>query len=119
MMMFESESQLLVEMDRHDEWVRQCANGKISFDEFCDLYKDFYSCYALDGHESDEEERLMLAKHAARILPHQMIADDILSKVCSADDATKTIYQEAGRFGPQEAVIKLKEIADSYLASLK
>jgi hypothetical protein len=119
MIVFESESQLLAEIDRHDEFVRQCGKGNISFDEFCEVCNNFYLYCALDGHESDEEEQKLLAKHEARILPHQLIADDILGNVCSAEDASKTIFKEAGRFGPQEAVTKLKEIADSHLTSLK
>jgi hypothetical protein len=115
MIVFESESGLLTEIDRHDELVRQCAKGTLSFDEFCALYNDFYFYYALDGHESDEEERKLLDKHQARIRPHQLIAYDVFRKVCSAEDATKKIYKGAGRFGPQEAVIKLKGIADLYL----
>jgi hypothetical protein len=79
------------------------------------LYNDFYSYCALDGHESDEDERTLLKKYEARILPHRLITYDILWKVCSAEDAATTIYKEAGRFGPQEAVVKLKGIADSYL----
>ena len=119
MNMFESESQLLAEIDRHDEFVRQCVKENISFDEFCEVYNNFYFYCALDGHESDEEEKKLLEKHEARILPHQLIAYDILGNVCSAEDAAKTIYKEAGRFGPREAGIKPKEIAESYLTSLK
>jgi len=112
---FRDESHLLTEIDRHDELVLRCIKGEISFDEFSELYNDFYAYCALDGHESDEHERSLFEKHESRIRPHELIAYDILGKICSAEDAEKSIYKENGRFGPQEAIIKLKKIADLYL----
>src|ERR1700736_1192823 len=107
MQMFKSEADLLHELSIHVDLVRQCASGQLSFDRFCERYRDFYAFYALDGHESDEEERLLLQKHAARIEPHRIVAEEILCQVCSVADAGRETYQRAGRFGPAEAVARL------------
>lgn len=43
MTMFESEEELLLALDPHDDLVRQCVAGNLSFKEFCVRYKDFYA----------------------------------------------------------------------------
>ena len=82
MVMFESEADLLETIAHHDALVRQCVTGELSFLEFCEKYKDFYVHFALDGHESDEEERSLLEKHDNLIEPHRVIAYEILGQVC-------------------------------------
>ena len=111
MVIFQSEAELLARIAEHDELVCRCVRGDLSFDQFCDRYQDFYASYALDGHESDEEERELLEKHSSRIEPHRVIAFEILGRVCSDSDATLEIYQRAGRFGSVEALEKLRRIA--------
>ena len=113
MVMFESEVDFLSTIERHDALVRECIEGTIGFLEFCDKYNDFYAFYALDGHESDEEERQLLEKHEARIEPHRIIAYDILGKLCSDSDAQLDSYKQAGRFGSSEALQRLAHVAFS------
>jgi hypothetical protein len=115
MIIFKSESDLVEAINRHDKLVIQCSEGKISFWGFCEKYNNFYSYYALDGHESDNEEILLLKKHEDRIEPHKIIAEDVLGKVCGDDDAKRQIYIDAGRFGSDVALLKLKEISDKYI----
>lgn len=110
MVMFESEDDLVRSIDAHDDLVLQCVSGAISFEEFSKRYNDFYAWYALDGHESDEEEQALLEKYDARIEPHRVIAYDILGKVCADDDAKLGSYKQAGRFGSQEAIRRLKNV---------
>ena len=110
MLMFESEARLLETLTTHDALVRECVDGQLSFDAFCEEYHDFYAFYALDGHESDEEERALLDKHEARIEPHRVIAEDILGLVCSEEDAERDSYQRAGRFGSVEAVQRMRRV---------
>ncbi|WJN57549.1 hypothetical protein [Pseudomonas sp. SO81] len=110
MIMFDSESELLQKIAEHDDLVRLCAQGKISFSEFRLQYKNFYSNYALDGHESDEEEKALFRKHKERIDPHLVIEYEILGKICSDSDAGLEVYKNAGRIGSAEAVERLKEI---------
>lgn len=113
MIMFESEADLLETIEKHDALVRQCVSGALGFLEFCETYNDFYAYYALDGHESDDEERLLLEKYDFRIVPHRVIACDILGLVCSDEDAKLNSYKQAGRFGSAEALARLKNVTFS------
>ena len=110
MNMFASETDLLQTIEAHNALIRQCVNCEIGFDEFCDKYSDFYAYYALDGHESDEEERALLEKHESIIEPHRIIAYEILGLVCSDEDAELESYKSAGRFGSAEALRRLRNV---------
>jgi hypothetical protein len=50
------------------------VQGVLSFRQIYEQYAALYNAFALDGHESDEEERALLVKHANRIRPHRAIA---------------------------------------------
>lgn len=108
---YTSESELVAALDHYDELVRLCADGHLSFWDFCAAYDSFYWEYALDGHESDPAGQTMLDKLAARIAPHQELAETVLAHVCSDTDAAKGSYGKAGRFGPAEAMVRLKLVA--------
>ena len=110
MRVFSSEAELLQVLARHDAMVRQCVRGEISFAQFCADYDEFFFVYALDGHESDEEERAMLTRHEVRIRPHGVIQYEILSKVCADADAGVEAYRQAGFFGSVEAVARLADV---------
>ncbi|MFC5571602.1 hypothetical protein ACFPN1_16225 [Lysobacter yangpyeongensis] len=105
------ESELIAALDHHDELVRLCAAGRLSFWDFCAAYDNFYWAYALDGHESDPDGQAVLDKLADRIAPHRDLAETVLANVCSDHDPDKGSYGKAGRFGPDEAVIRLKLVA--------
>jgi len=108
---FPSEYELVAALDHHDGLVRLCADGTLSFWDFCAAYDNFYWAHALDGHESDSAGLAVLDKFAARIAPHQELAETVLAHVCSDTDADKGSYGRAGRFGPEEAMIRLKLVA--------
>lgn len=108
--MFASEADLLEAIATHDKLLREVAAGLMNFDQFCDAYNDFYAFYALDGHESDEEERMLFKKHHALIEPHRFVAEEILSLVCADDDAELESYKQAGRIGSAEAVRRIKQV---------
>jgi hypothetical protein len=110
MSMFVSEKDLLNALDRHDELVRQCVAGILTFDVFCERYNDFYAFYALDGHESDSAERDLFEKHEPRIRPHEFIAYEVLGRVCSDADAELESYRLAGRFSSREAIRMLSQV---------
>lgn len=109
MVIFQSEADLLTTLTRYDELVRRCVRGDLPFEKFCQDYNDFYCYYALDGHESDEEELALLEKYDARIRPHRTIAL-ILGQVCSDEDAQREIYKQVGRFGSAEAVARIAQV---------
>ena len=81
--MFDSEADLLATLASYDELVRRCSAGEIPFESFCEKYNDFYWRCALDGHESDGQERALLEKYAQRIAPHRFIAEEILGRLCA------------------------------------
>lgn len=108
---YPSETDLIAVLDRGDQLVRQCASGRLSFEDFCAKYNNLYWSHALDGHESDQSGLTVLAKHAVRIAPHRTVAEAILAKVCSDSDAARASYRAAGRFGSTEAVTRLKLVA--------
>ena len=109
---YPSEKDLLLALDRCDRLVRACASGRLSFTDFLTEYDNFYWSFALDGHESDQAGQAVLAKYAARIAPHQAVAETILAKVCSDTDAAQESYRAAGRFGSTEAVTRLELVAE-------
>ena len=108
--MFTSEAELIDAIRAHDGLLKSLAAGELTFDEFCEKYHDFYAFYALDGHESDEDERALLTKHEVLIEPHRVVAEEILSLVCSDEDAEREIYKQAGRIGSAEAVRRIKSL---------
>ena len=110
MPMFRSEFDLLKTIDAHDALVHQCVNGQLEFESFCKMYNDFYNAFALDGHESNEDERFLLQKHKIRIEPHRIIAHEILSRLCADEDALKESYRQAGRICSTEALKRLKHV---------
>ena len=115
MVIFISENELIKDLNKHDNFVMKCINGNLAFWDFCEIYNNFYWRCAFDGHESDDEERDLFVKYESRILPHRIIAEEILHGVCSDEDAKKEAYINAGRFGSDEATAKLKDVARKYL----
>ncbi len=109
--MHPSEPELVAALDHHDELVRLCAAGQLSFWDFCAAYDNFYWRYALDGHESDPTGQAVLDTFADRIAPHRDLAESILANVCSDTNADKGSYGRSGRFGPAEAIVRLKLVA--------
>nr|WP_316643361.1 hypothetical protein [uncultured Roseateles sp.] len=97
-------------LDLHDDLVRQCVAGSLAFDQFCELYNDFYAFYALDGHESELDELALFEKHENRIQPHEFIAYEVLARVCSDSDAELESYKLAGRFGSRVATEMLSRV---------
>jgi hypothetical protein len=110
MRMFSSEADLKASLEQHDELVRQCAHGEVTWGSFCDKYNNYWSYYALDGHESDEEENALLDRYENKIELHRAIAFNVLGQVCSEEDAVKDSYIQAGRIGSTAAVERIASL---------
>ena len=110
MKVFNSELDLLQTIEAKNALIRQCIAGEIEFKEFCAKYNDFYTYYALDGHESDDEEQALFEKHENKIKPHRIVAYEVLGQLCSDDDAELESYKSMGRFGAVEALKRLKNV---------
>ena len=107
-----TEDELVAALDHHDQLIVKCAQGEITFQQFLAAYRNFYDYWALDGHESDAEERQMLARHARRIDVHRRITEEIFHHLCDDDDANRETYKQAGFFGSEEGLARLRPIAD-------
>jgi hypothetical protein len=110
---FESEEELLFTLNEHDQLIRDCVSGRISFRDFLNKYDTFYMTSALDGHESSPDEKDLFAVHEDRIAPHRRVWERIIGGgLCADEDAKKESYIQAGRFGSDEGLERLIEIAD-------
>ena len=114
--MFAHEDDLRTTLDRYDELVRACAAGRLSFAWFLELYDTFYCSYALDGHESDSAEQELLGRWGDRIALHRDVWEEVLTRVCSDENAMKPEYIAAGRFGSTGAVARLRTLAERHLS---
>jgi hypothetical protein len=108
MTIFASESEMLsvlaeIEASLH----RAAVADRTTFREHYFKAGHLHGFYAIDGHESDEEERALLDKHAERIARIEGALESA-SGLCSEEDAEKEIYQKAGRFGADEAARRLR-----------
>ncbi len=113
MVMFESENDLIQKLNEHFIYARDFAFKNISFEEFEKCYNYFYFVYALGGHESDEEEKVLLEKYKSKILFHDKVAG-ILSNLCSNEDSKKEIYKNAGRYNSEVARNKIFELINKF-----
>ena len=102
-----TETELLQLLDSHDSLVRECVSGDLSLDDFLLQYANFPFAYALDGHESSPHEKRMLNRHANRIRFHFGVMQ-VLSGLCSEEDATSPLYRKAGRFPPSVGLERLR-----------
>ena len=62
MKVFSSEAELIASLKMSARQIDDCILGRITFDNFLSTYNNFYDRYALDGHESDDEEIAHLQK---------------------------------------------------------
>jgi hypothetical protein len=117
MKIFSSEDELLSVLEKHDQLILDCVSERIEFDKFLQDYDNFYMSYALDGHESDEEEKKMFEHYKNKIEPHKKVWELILAGgLASEENAAMEEYKEAGRFGSAEALNRLKSIARKYFS---
>jgi hypothetical protein len=100
-------------LDGHDSLVKACVDSALPFAEFLVLYNDFPHAYALEGHEATPEEIAVLRRSNKRIAFHFRIAR-VLSGLCSDADSENSIYEEAERFAPAVALMRLRELVDRY-----
>ncbi len=94
-----------------DQLVVKCCSGEIPFDAFLKEYGYPIGEYALDGHESNEEEKVLLRKFANSLKLHMEIAESVLNKLCTTEQAKEQAYIQAGRIEPNEGFLLLKEAA--------
>lgn len=114
MVIFANEEEFLSILGRYDKLARDCAKGEISFNQFLEQYDSFPEFYALDGHESDDEENQILDKYDSRVQAHLKLSEKVLSPMCSEEDSVKALYIQAGRIGSREAFARLQEVVRDF-----
>ena len=108
MTIFESESDLLRVLSEIEMQLELAAQSdRSTFREHYFKAGHLHGYYAIDGHESDIEERELLNKHADRIARIEKALDSA-GGLCAEEDAEKEIYQKSGRYGADEAARRLQ-----------
>ena len=112
MVMFRSESEFLELLDQCDALVLDAVGGTLDVRALYTRLGDVHGHFALDGHESDEEELALMHRHQLRL---SFIEDalDALNGLCAESDATKQSYIDAGRYGADEALRRLRLVVAS------
>lgn len=110
--LFASEAELLAVLDRADALIAACIDGTLDFPPFHSQLGLLYSYQALDGHESDEAERGMLARHGARIAWIECVLQEV-EGVCPDEGAMDEANVKAGRFGTGEALRRIRALVEN------
>jgi hypothetical protein len=108
MEIFESENQLTTLIEQKKKLLVEILDDKMPLNTFYKEYGDFYSFYALDGHESDTEEFNLLLKYDRDIELFRIIDEEIFNRICSDEDAIREIYIHNGRISRKRAIEELK-----------
>jgi hypothetical protein len=108
-----TDSELSVLLDAHDALVHSCVAGELPLAKFLALYNGFPHSYALDGHEATVDERAVFRRFEKRIAFHFRVAS-LLSGVYSEADSMNPLYEEAGRFAPAVALVRLRGFVGRY-----
>lgn len=114
MTIFKNEQEILEALDKHDALILQYAREEISLEDFLKHYNSFPFNYALDGHESDAEEKILLSQYSNRIQIHWDL-NDILSRMCSDEDSKTAQYIYAGRIDSKVVHQLTKDLVANYL----
>jgi hypothetical protein len=108
-----TEPELLALFDVHDRLVVSALGGDISVEQFVDHYDNFPVAFALDGHESDDAGKALLARHSDRVRFHFGVVE-CLRGLCRADEIDKSGIRKAGGFGPAEAFVRLQKYCETW-----
>lgn len=94
--------------------VKKCVTNEISTELFFNEYNNFYYYNALDGHESDSKNTLLLKKYLNVINLHKDIQTTVVDVVYLGDKAYLSEFLNAGRISIDDAREKIIEIAEKY-----
>jgi hypothetical protein len=116
MVIFDSESEIIGVLEKMEGIVRACIEGEIELRPAISEVGRLHGYYALDGHESDEEETQLLARYRSRIEWLEAAMEEV-GGLCAEADATKEAYIRAGRFGEAEALRRLRAFVEGTTGS--
>jgi len=96
-------------LDAHDALVKAYVDQSLTFLEFVSAYGEFPRNYALDADSASAAQRTVLRFFRKRIAFHSLVSG-IISGLRSADDPTDIPYEDAGRFLPDIALLRIREL---------
>ena len=108
-----TEPELIALLDCHDRLVKSCLVGDISIEQFVEHYDNFPVSFALDGHQSSDEERALLERFQDRVQYHFGVVE-CLRGMCREEDLEKPGALEAGKFGRAEAFRRLHRFFEDW-----
>lgn len=94
--------------------IDQFVKEKIPVKHFLEEYDNFYYYEALDGHEADDAQKMILDEFNTVIAFHKEIQLGIVDLVYIGNDKQKQQYLQAGRLDMEEVLLKVKALADQY-----
>jgi hypothetical protein len=106
-----TEWELSALIDAHDVLVRAYVDSSLTFSEFLAAYGNFPHNYALDGQAGTPQAVLQF--FTRRIAFHMRVSA-VLSGLRSADDPVDIPYDDAGRFLPAVALMRMRELVTRY-----
>jgi hypothetical protein len=96
-------------LDAHDALLKAYVDESLTFLEFVSSYGEFPRNYALDADSENAPQRAVLRLFRKRIAFHALVSG-ILSGLRSADDASDIPHEDAGRFLPDVALMRIREL---------
>jgi hypothetical protein len=100
-------------LDAHDALVRECAEGRLTFEEFLGAYGDFPRGSASEEDTASSEEREILRLFRKRVAFHRQVAGVISGLRGSAELGS----MKAGGVGdllPRVGLMRLRELVARY-----
>jgi hypothetical protein len=107
-------SELVNALERATLLVNQVVGKKISINQFVHEYGNFFYYEALDGHEADEQRKLLLSEFAEVIVFHEKIQTEVVDLSFFGSDEQKQQYLGAGRIDPERAEQEIQSLAKEY-----
>ena len=92
--------------------VKKVASEEIPFLEFLEKYDSFYHLHALDGHEMRGFSKKLLEKYREVVEFHRDVQDEVIFRVYIGDHERLPKHMLTGRLSVEQAVQRIREIAD-------
>ena len=106
-------NELINALKRATSLVGRLVSKEISIEQFVDEYDNFFYYEALDGHESNAQQRLLLSEFAEVVSFHERV-QHVIDLVYLGSSKQKQQYVDAGRVDLESAEQKIRFLANEY-----
>ena len=107
-------SELVNALERATSLFNRLVNKEISIRQFVNEYDNFFYYEALDGHEANEQQKVLLAEFEELISLHEKIQTNIVDLVFLGSKEQKQQYLDVGRITPETAEREVQSLANEY-----